>query len=129
MRVTSRRRRRASVPRAERSAAALARTSYADWVVLVIDVPVGSIRPFGAEAASARPKEPASVMAEGALVMSGSPPLADKTVCVTFDGGRLTSDAGVLLLAEIERRLGIAERLARCLEDPRSRDRVHHTGR
>jgi hypothetical protein len=42
--------------------------------------------------------------------MSSLPPLADKTVCVTFDGGRLTSDAGVLLLAEIERRLGIAER-------------------
>ena len=44
-----------------------------------------------------------------------------------FDGGRLTSDAGVLLLAEIERRLGIAERLARCIEDPRSPERVHHT--
>ena len=36
-----------------------------------------------------------------------------------FDGGRLTSDAGVLMLADIERRLGMAERLARCLNpDP-----------
>ena len=44
-----------------------------------------------------------------------------------FDGGRLTSDAGVLVLAEIERRLGIAERLARCLADPRSPERMRHT--
>jgi hypothetical protein len=33
----------------------------------------------------------------------------------------------VLVLANIERRLGIAERLARCLTDPRSPERVHHT--
>ena len=46
---------------------------------------------------------------------------------VAFDGGRLTSDAGVLLLAEIERRLGIANRLAGCIEDPRSCDRVRHS--
>ena len=38
---------------------------------------------------------------------------------VGFDGGRLTSDAGILLLATIEQRLKIAERLATCLEDPR----------
>lgn len=54
-------------------------------------------------------------------------PAAGKPVRVAFDGGRLTSDAGVLALAEIERRLGIAERLARCLTDPRSSDRVRHT--
>ena len=40
--------------------------------------------------------------------------------------GRLTSDGGVLVLAEIERRLGIAERLARCIEDPRAPERVEH---
>jgi hypothetical protein len=45
---------------------------------------------------------------------------------VAFDGGRLTSDAGVLVLAEIERRLGIADRLARCLVDPRDPVRVRH---
>ena len=32
----------------------------------------------------------------------------------------------MLVLAEIERRLGIAERLARCIEDPRAPDRVRH---
>jgi hypothetical protein len=54
-------------------------------------------------------------------------PVAGKPVRAAFDGGRLTSDAGVLVLAEIERQLGVAERLARCLEDPRSPERVHHT--
>ena len=56
-----------------------------------------------------------------------SSPVAGKAVRVAFDGGRLTSDAGVLVLADIERRLGIAERLARCIADPRSPERVHHT--
>ena len=66
-------------------------------------------------------------MTEDALVLSGSSPIAGKGVQVAFDGGRLTSDAGVLLLADIERRLGLAERLARCIQDPRSPERVHHT--
>src|ERR671917_256778 len=56
-----------------------------------------------------------------------SSPIAGKPMRAAFDGGRLTSDAGVLVLAEIERRLVIAERLARCLADPRSPGRVHHT--
>lgn len=43
-----------------------------------------------------------------------------KPVQVAFDGGRLTLDAGILVLAEIERRLGIAERLSSCLNDLRS---------
>ena len=70
---------------------------------------------------------PAIAAAEGALVLSGSPAIAGKVVRVAFDGGRLTSDAGVLPLADIERRLGMAERLARCLTDPRSPERVRHT--
>src|SRR3954447_25981713 len=53
--------------------------------------------------------------------------IAGKALRVGFDGGRLTSDAGVLVLADIERRLRIAERLARRVEDPRSPGRVHHT--
>jgi hypothetical protein len=65
-------------------------------------------------------------MAENAPFLPGLSPVGGKPVHVTFDGGRLTSDAGVLLLAEIERRLGIAERLARCLADPRAPDRVQH---
>ena len=66
-------------------------------------------------------------MAENAPFLPGLSPVRGKPVHVTFDGGRLTSDAGVLLLAEIERRLGLAERLARCLADPRAPDRIRHT--
>jgi Transposase DDE domain group 1 len=66
-------------------------------------------------------------MAENAPFLPGLSPVRGKPVHVTFDGGRLTSDAGVLLLAEVERRLGLAERLARCLADPRAPERVRHT--
>jgi hypothetical protein len=65
-------------------------------------------------------------MAENALFLPGLSPVAGKPVHVAFDGGRLTSDAGVLLLAEIERRLRIAERLACCIADPRAPERVRH---
>src|SRR5690349_18228403 len=56
-----------------------------------------------------------------------SAPVAGKEVRAAFDGGRLTTDAGVLVLAGIERRLRVAERLVRCLTDPRSPERVRHT--
>jgi hypothetical protein len=65
-------------------------------------------------------------MVESALVLSGSSVIAGKGVRVSFDGGRLTSDAGALLLADIECGLDISGRLARCLEDPRSPERIHH---
>ncbi|WP_253828352.1 IS1380 family transposase, partial [Azospirillum brasilense] len=66
-------------------------------------------------------------MAESTGVLPGLSPVAGKPVHAAFDGGRLTSDAGVLLLAEIDRRLGVCERLARCIEDPRAPERVQHT--
>src|SRR5919206_603170 len=66
-------------------------------------------------------------MAENAPFLPGLSPVRGKPVHVTFDGGRLTSDAGVLLPAEIERRLKLAERLARRLTDPRTPGRVRHT--
>lgn len=60
-------------------------------------------------------------MAKGVPALPGLSPVAAKPVRAAFDRGRLTSDAGVLvLLVGIERRLGIAERLARCLADPRA---------
>lgn len=54
------------------------------------------------------------------------PAICRKKVTAAFDGGRLTSDGGVLLLAQAERRLGIAERLAVCIADPRDQSRVVH---
>ena len=65
-------------------------------------------------------------MAEGTGILPGLPAVAGKPVHVGFDGGLMTSDAGILLLAGIEQRLGIAERLAACLEDPRDPNRVRH---
>jgi hypothetical protein len=66
-------------------------------------------------------------MDEHAPFLPGLSPVAGKPVHVAFDGGRLTSDAGVLLLAEVEHKLGIAERLARCIADPRTPERTRHT--
>jgi hypothetical protein len=41
--------------------------------------------------------------------------LARKKVSAAFDGGRVTSDGGVMLLAQAERRLSIADQLARVI--------------
>lgn len=40
-------------------------------------------------------------------------------IVADFDGGRLTSDAGGLLLREADRELGLIRRLAACIPDPR----------
>lgn len=69
----------------------------------------------------------APAMEDRSGILPGLSPVAGKPVHAAFDGGRLTSDAGILVLAEIERRLGIAERLAGCLSDPRDPDRIRHT--
>ncbi|MGY2736687.1 hypothetical protein ACVWYO_004361 [Sphingomonas sp. UYP23] len=54
------------------------------------------------------------------------PAIRGRKITAAFDGGRLTSDGGVLLLAQAERRLGIADRLAACIADPRDQGRVIH---
>ena len=46
------------------------------------------------------------------------PAVSREQVTAAFDGGRLTSDGGVMLLSMADRRLGIAERLAGCFPDP-----------
>src|SRR5271154_6034381 len=73
-----------------------------------------------------RPTEFAPAMDDGTGILPGLPAVAGKPVHVAFDGGRLTSDAGILLLSAIEQRLKIAERLAACLEDRRAPERVLH---
>ncbi len=54
------------------------------------------------------------------------PAVGSKKVTAAFDGGRLTSDGGVLLLAQAERAMGICRRLAGCIADPRDPTRVIH---
>jgi hypothetical protein len=56
----------------------------------------------------------------------GFPAIDRKRVVAAFDGGRLTSDGGVLLLAEAERQLGLCDRLAAQISDPRDPSRVIH---
>jgi hypothetical protein len=43
-----------------------------------------------------------------------------------FDGGAITSDAGGLLLREVEKRTGILDRFAACFTDHREPERVEH---
>ena len=52
--------------------------------------------------------------------------LGKRKVVGGFDGGKITSDAGGLLLREAEARLGILKRLAGCFTDHRRSDRVEH---
>ena len=55
------------------------------------------------------------------------PAVGRKKVIAAFDGGRITSDGGVMLLAAAERRLGIADRLAGLIADPRNPLFVTHS--
>lgn len=52
-----------------------------------------------------------------------------KNIAADFDGGVLTSDGGGLLLREADRRLGLVERLAGCIPDPRNPDLIEHDQR
>ena len=49
-----------------------------------------------------------------------------RTVVAAFDGGTLTSHAGVLLLAEVERKRGILRQFAACFQDRRNPVFVEH---
>jgi hypothetical protein len=52
--------------------------------------------------------------------------LFHKEVVADFEGGRITSDAGGLLLREVDQRYRIAERAAACLHDPRDSGKIRH---
>ena len=52
--------------------------------------------------------------------------LFSKEVIADFAGGRITSDAGGLLLRELDQRYRLAENAARCLHDPRDGHKVKH---
>ena len=56
-------------------------------------------------------------------------PLNQRQVVGRFDGGAITSDAGGLLLREVEKRTGIVERFAACFRDHRKVEQVEHTVR
>ena len=49
-----------------------------------------------------------------------------RAVVASFDGGRITSDAGALLLGATDRVIGLTRRLAACFTDARNRAFVEH---
>jgi hypothetical protein len=53
--------------------------------------------------------------------------LGPRAVTARFDGGAITSDAGGLLLREVEAKTGIIRRLAACFTDHRDPDLIEHT--
>ncbi len=65
-------------------------------------------------------------MTDDSLLPFCFPAIGRKKVTAAFDGGRLSSDGGVMLLAQAERRLGLAERLAAVIPDGRDQSRVTH---
>ena len=53
--------------------------------------------------------------------------LGRRKVQGAFDGGHISSDGGVLLLRELDARLGITQKLAECFTDHRDPDRIEHS--
>jgi hypothetical protein len=65
-------------------------------------------------------------MAEDTLFLPGLSPVEGKQLQVAFDGGLQSSDGGVLLLREVDRRLGLAGRLAGVIPDWRDPESISH---
>ena len=55
------------------------------------------------------------------------PLLAPKAVQVDFTGGSLSSEGGLVLLAQLDQQLGLTQRVAACLSDPRLPERIRHS--
>ena len=53
-------------------------------------------------------------------------PLGSRQVTARFDGGTITSDAGGLLLGEVEAASGLLARLASCFDDHRDPEKIEH---
>src|ERR1700712_2624616 len=66
-------------------------------------------------------------MSNDTTVPLGFPSVGRKKLVAAFDGGRITTDGGVLLLGMVERQLGIAAKLAELIADPRNPALVTHS--
>ena len=67
------------------------------------------------------------VKVEDPSPLAGLSPVAGMPLIARFDGGHLSSVGGLLALREVEQRLGLAERLTACLDDPRRPERIQHS--
>lgn len=54
------------------------------------------------------------------------PAVKKRSVSASFTGGDVTSDGGIPLLRQTDRRLGLTKALAKVLPDPRDPDRIEH---
>jgi Transposase DDE domain group 1 len=54
------------------------------------------------------------------------PAVRRKKLTVDFEGGNQSSDGGLLLLRQVERKLGVCRRLAEAMPDRRDPDRIRH---
>jgi hypothetical protein len=54
-------------------------------------------------------------------------PLEDKAILIDFDGGRLSSDGGLILLGDPDEQIGLTRALAAVLRDPRDPRRIDFT--
>jgi hypothetical protein len=66
-------------------------------------------------------------MSDDTIELFGFPAVGRKKLTAAFDGGRITSDGGVMLLAAAERRIGIAASLAPLIADRRDPALVTHS--
>jgi hypothetical protein len=66
-------------------------------------------------------------MSKDTLLPFDFPAVGRKKIVAAFDGGRLTSDGGVMLLGAIERDLGVAHTLAALIPDTRNPLLVTHS--
>jgi hypothetical protein len=71
-------------------------------------------------------KPATSAMPDDTLLPFALPAIKPKKALAAFDGGRLSSNGGVALLALAEKRVGIIARLCRLFPDERDQDRVTH---
>jgi hypothetical protein len=53
--------------------------------------------------------------------------LSGKAVVGGFDGGDISSDGGLLLIAEVDRALGLTAQMAAVLDDSRQAGKIHHS--
>ena len=65
-------------------------------------------------------------MNDDTLLPFDLPSVRRRKLTVDFDGGNQSSDGGLLLLREAERRLGVCARLAAAMPDRRDASRIEH---
>ena len=65
-------------------------------------------------------------MSDDSFLPFDLPAVCRKKVSANFDGGAISSDGGLLLLREADRRLGLTRMLASCMQDRRDPGRISH---